>query len=142
MFCKVFLCMNVSLSQNFPKLKGLRPLPPTPADSRIFGFLIFRKMCIFGIFRWDLGSGRVCNRLEMAVGFKWTDSQLISSHIGACSMIFMISMILLSFPIVGRCFRKVPGPSESALSVPGPYENKFRWSDAAPGMSRDPPRVP
>ena len=39
-------------------------------------------MLILGIFRWDLGSGRVCNRLEMAVGFKCEDSQLISSHMG------------------------------------------------------------
>ena len=30
----------------------------------------FRKMLIWGIFPWDLGSGRVRNRLEMAVGFK------------------------------------------------------------------------
>ena len=61
------------------KLKGLRPLPPT---RRIPGFLIFgffEKCWFLEFFRWDLGSGRVCNRLEMAVGFKWTDSQLISS---------------------------------------------------------------
>ena len=50
-------------------LKGLRPLPPTPADSRIFGFWNFSKKAFFdfseivdfGIFRWDLGVGRVCN---------------------------------------------------------------------------------
>ena len=37
----------------------------------IIGF--FGKCLFFWIFRWDLGSGRVCNALEMAVGFKWTD---------------------------------------------------------------------
>ena len=57
----------------------------------------FRKMLILGIFLWDLGSGRVCNGLEMAVGFKWTDSQLISRHLGPFSRISRISMILLLF---------------------------------------------
>ena len=47
--------------------KGLRLLPPTPDFFWIFW--IFRKMSIFGTFRWDLGSGGVCNRLGMAVGF-------------------------------------------------------------------------
>ena len=46
---------------------------------RFSDFLIFGEIWIFGIFRWELGSGRVCNGLEMAVGFKWTDSQPISS---------------------------------------------------------------
>ena len=35
------------------------------------------------MFRWNLGFGRVCNGLEMAVGFKWTDSQPISRHLGS-----------------------------------------------------------
>ena len=47
----------------------------------------FRKMSILGIFPWDLGSGKVCNRLEMAVGFKWMDSQPISSPLGPFSKI-------------------------------------------------------
>ena len=67
---------------------------------RFSDFLIFRKMLILGIFRWDLGSGRVCNGLEMAVGFKWTDSQLISMNMSPFSTIFIISMILRSFPVV------------------------------------------
>ena len=37
---------------------------------------------IVGIFLLESGSGKVCNGLEMAVSFKWTDSQVISSHIG------------------------------------------------------------
>ena len=60
-------------------------------------FWIFRKMWILGFFRWDLGSGRVCNRLEMAVGFKWTDSQLISSLLSPFSIIFMIIIIYLIY---------------------------------------------
>ena len=64
-------------------------------------------MPILVIFLWDLGSRRVCNQLGMAVGFKWMDSQLISSHIASFSMIFKISVILLLFPIVSR---KVPAP--------------------------------
>ena len=31
--------------------------------------------------------------------------------------------------------RKIPGPSESALKVPGPYENMLWWSEAASGRS-------
>ena len=54
-------------------------------------------MSMFVIFRWDLGSGGVCNRLEMAVGFKWTDSQPIMSHVSPFQSIFMISVILVSF---------------------------------------------
>ena len=69
-------------------------------NTGFLGFSDFRKMLILGIFRWDLGSGRVCNGLEMAVGFKWTDSQLISTHMGPFSMIFMISVILTSIPVV------------------------------------------
>ena len=93
---------------------------------------------MFVIFRWNLGSGRVCNGLEMAVGFKWTDSQPISTHLRPFSTIFMISVILVSIPMVGRCFRKVPGPSETALKVPGPCETVLCWSDAASGRSHDP----
>ena len=65
-------------------------------------FLIcfFLNMSIFRISLWDLGSGRACNGLEMAVGFKWTDSQLISTHMGPFSTFSSISIILLSFPMV------------------------------------------
>ena len=82
------------------KLKGLRPLPPTPADSRILGFFYFSENVDLGYFPMGFGVWGGCNGLEMAVGFKWTDSQLISSHLGPFSTIFMISMILLSFPMV------------------------------------------
>ena len=60
----------------------------------------FRKLSILGIFRWDLGSGRVCNRLEMAVGFKWTDSQLTPSHMAPFSKIFKISIMLVLIRLV------------------------------------------
>ena len=36
-------------------LKGLRPLPPTPADSRIFGFFDFSKNVDFGNFPVGFG---------------------------------------------------------------------------------------
>ena len=81
-----------------PFIEGAPPIAADPGG--FLDFRIFRKMWILGIFRWDLGSGGVCNRWEMAVGFKWTDSQLISSHMGPFSTIFMISVILLSFPVV------------------------------------------
>ena len=67
-------------------------------------------MLILGIFRRDLGSGRVCNGWEMAVGFKWTDSQPISINMSPFWMIFMIlvgcrSGMLLSYDnfIVFQC---------------------------------------
>ena len=63
-------------------------------------FSDFRKLPILGIFRRNLGSGMVCNRLEMAVGFKWTDSQPISTNMSPFSTILMISVILLSFSMV------------------------------------------
>ena len=37
------------------QLKGLRPLPPTPADSRIFGFLDFSENVDFGDFPVGFG---------------------------------------------------------------------------------------
>ena len=37
------------------KLKGLRPLPPTPADSRIFGFLDFSENVDFWNFPVGFG---------------------------------------------------------------------------------------
>ena len=76
-------------------------------------------MLIWILFRWNLGSGGVCNRWEMAVGFKWADSQLISSHMDPFSKISMILMILLSFSMVWRCFREVPEPPEGVLRLSG-----------------------
>ena len=80
------------------EIKGAPPIAADPSGFPDFG--IFRKMSIFRIFRWDLGSGRACNGLEMAVGFKWTDSQPISSLLSSFSTIFMILVILGSFPVV------------------------------------------
>ena len=74
----------------------------------------------------------------MAVGFKWTDSHPISSNLSPFSTIFMILVILESFPVVCRCSRKVPGPSESALKVPEACETVRWWFDAAPGRSQGP----
>ena len=50
--------------------------------------------------RGDLGSGRVCNRWEMAVGFKWMDSQLISRHLSPLPLILMNSVGWVSFPVI------------------------------------------
>ena len=44
--------LQVSRSES---LKGLRPLPPTPADSRIFGFLDFSENVFF--FDFPVGFG-------------------------------------------------------------------------------------
>ena len=95
------LSVLLELNRHVEMIKGAPPIAADPGgfpDFRIFS--IFRKMLIFEIFRWDLGSGRVCNRWEMAGGFKWTDSQLISSHMSPFPSISMISVILASFPVV------------------------------------------
>ena len=81
-------------------LKGALTIAADPGGFPIWGYLDFREKLNFGISLWDLGSGRVCNGLEMAVGFKWTDSQLISSHLSPFPSIFMILVILLPFPMV------------------------------------------
>ena len=65
-----------------------------------FGFSGFSEKVDFGNFPVGFGVWRVCNRWEMAVGFKYTDSHLISCHMGLFSTIFKISLILLLFPIV------------------------------------------
>ena len=119
--------------------KGAPPIAADPGgfpDFRIFRFFGKCRFCEFSVGIW--GSGRVCNGLEMAVGFKWTDSQPISSLLSPFPSMFMILVILESFPVVGCCFRKVPGPSGSALKVPEPCENVLWWSDADPGRSQDP----
>ena len=85
---------------NRNEIKGLRPLPPTPADSRIFGFFDFSKNVDFGDFPVGFGVKKVCNGLEMAVGFKWTDSQPISSILSSFPSMFMISGILMSILVV------------------------------------------
>ena len=81
-------------------LKGALTIAADPGGFPIWGYLDFREKLNFGISLWDLGSGRVCNGLEMAVGFKWTDSQPISTNMNPFGMIFMISVILLSFSMV------------------------------------------
>ena len=47
-------------------LKGLRPLPPTPADSRIFGFLDFSK----NVFSFEF-SGGFWGLGGFAIDWKW-----------------------------------------------------------------------
>ena len=61
----------------FRKLKGLRPLPPTPADSRIFGFLDFSEHVDFLEFSggiWGLGG--------FSIDWKWlwaSNGRILSS---------------------------------------------------------------
>ena len=62
-------------------------------------------MLILGIFPWDLGSGRVCNRWEMAVGFKWTDYQPISTNMKS---IFDDFCDFDDFAIVSDCLTLCP----------------------------------
>ena len=96
--CHLKACSDCAAKQSTVVTQGA---PPIAADPGGFSdFWIFRKMLILEIFGLDLGSGRVCNRLEMAVGFKWTDSQPISSLLSPFSTSFMILVILESFPVV------------------------------------------
>ena len=111
-------------------------------------FRILHFLSIFEFLGWDLGSGRVCNGLEMAVGFKWTDSQFISSHVGPFSTIFVIFVIFGSFSKVCRSSRKVPGPSETVLKVPRPDDmlqggvaTSPGWVPTSPNLSRVGPNL-
>ena len=90
-----------SVTKRHPLIKGAPPIAADPGEFPDFRMFVFFEKCRFGrISQWDLGSGRVCNRLEMAVGFKWTDSQPILSYLSSFSMIFMISVVLLPFHAV------------------------------------------
>ncbi len=48
-------------------LKGLCPLPPTPADSQIWDLFDFSENVDFGNFSVGFGVWGGCNRWEMAV---------------------------------------------------------------------------
>ena len=103
---------------------GLRPLPPTPADFRIFGFFDFSENVNFEIFQWDFGSGRVCNGWEMAVGFKWTDSQPISMYVGPFLTCSLFGRFLIRF----RGSRAPSGRSQDPVKCP---EAAWKGSETA-----------
>ena len=85
---------------HFLTLKGVRPLPPTPADSRIFGFLDFSENVDFWNFPVGFGVWEGLKSMGNAFELQWMDSQLISIHVIPFPSMFMISVILLSFPLV------------------------------------------
>ena len=78
----VFNCFNFAFSMYAPVNVSSLIIANSNADKAFSDFPDFRKMLIWGISHGILGSGKVCNRLEMAVGFKSTNSQLTSNHIG------------------------------------------------------------
>ena len=47
--------LHSSVHRSHDNLKGLRPLPPTPADSWIFGFVDFSKNDDFSTFPMEFG---------------------------------------------------------------------------------------
>ena len=80
--------------------KGLRPLPPTPADSRIFGFLDFSENVVFWNFPVEFGVWEGLQSIGNAGGLQMDG---FSSHFepySSFSTIFMISIILVSIPEV------------------------------------------
>ena len=89
-------------------LKGLRPLPPTPADSRIFGFLDFSENVDFwnfpvgfGVWEGLQSIGNGC-RLQMD-GF--------SPHFEPSEFIFNYFLDFGSFAFVSSCLTLFPaGP--------------------------------
>ena len=63
-----------------------------------------------------------------------------SSHIEPSEFFLMICMILVimvSFSLVWSCFRKVSGPSESGLKVPGPHASVLSDWSQLDGTSRN-----
>ena len=95
-------------------LKGLRPLPPTPADSRTCGFLDFSENVDFLNFPAGFGVW------EFAIDWKW----LWASN----------GRILNSFRPISVHFRR--------FSRFRSFWRRFRWSDAVPGRSQDRLEVP
>ena len=121
------------------KLKGLRPLPPTPADSRIFGFLNFSENVYFLVFPagfgvWEglqsIGNGCVLQMDGFSVHFD--EYEFIFDDFHYFDYFASVFDRLTLFPEDPRTF-------ETALKVPGPCEQVVRWCDDACGRSQDPP---
>ena len=134
--------MTVDLAlQHYCYLKGLRPLPPTPADSRILGFLEFLENVDFG--NLPMGFG-VWERLQWIGNGCGLQKDGSSAHFDLYDSIFDDFHDFGDFAVISdglMLFPEGPGTSESALKVPGPFGNMLWWSDAASGRPQDLPRV-
>ena len=67
-------------------LKGLRPLPPTPADSRIFGFFDFSKNVDFWNFPVGFGVWEGLPSIGIFCGLQMDG---LSAHFDHCGSIFV-----------------------------------------------------
>ena len=85
---------------NRPSLKGLRPLPPTPADSRILGFFDFSENVDFWNFPVGFGVWEGLQWIGNGCGLQMDGFSAHFELSESISVDFMISMILRSFPEV------------------------------------------
>ena len=129
---------------------------PSPADSRIFGFVDFSKNVYFGNFPMGFGVWGGLQSIGEGCGIQIDGFSVHTEPYGSIFDDFedsghfgTVSDSLTFLPEgpgtlrecpegAGTCL-KVPRP---CLKVPGPCEMVLWWSDATSGRSQDPPRVP
>ena len=100
------------------KLKGLRPLPPTPADSRIFGFLDFSKNVDF--WKFPVGFG-VWEGLESIGNGCGLQVDGFSAHFDSSGPIFDDSQYFNDFAFVSDRLTRFPeGPRTLRECPEGP----------------------
>ena len=129
-------------------LEGLRPLPPTPADSRIFGFFDFSKNVDFldfpvGFGVWEglqsMGNGCGLQMDGFSAHFEPSGSISIDFHdLGDFAVVSEGLTLFTEGPrTLGKC-SKGPGTLSKG---PGTSEKLLWWSDAASGRFQAPLRV-
>ena len=99
-------------------LKGLRPLPPTPADSLIFGFVDFLENVDFGNFTMGFGVweglqwiGNGCGLLLDGFSAHFEPSEFIFDYFHDFGHFGVVSGGLTLFPEGPRTFWECPeGP--------------------------------
>ena len=114
----MFSWSNARKVDRLDYLKGLRPLPPTPADPRIFGFFAFSEHVDILDFSVGFGVWEGLQTMEHGCGLQMDG---FSAHFEQCEFIFddfhdfghfaIVSDGLTLFPDGSRTFRECPeGP--------------------------------
>ena len=111
------------LSTSSDNLKGLRPLPPTLADSRIFGLWDFLENVIFLKYPVGFGFWECLQSIENGCGLQMDG---FSAHFEPSESLSVDCHDFNDFAVISGGLMLLPeGPrfSESALDVPEPCEN-------------------
>ena len=97
---------------------GLRPLPPTPADSRIFGFFQFSEIVDFGNFPMGFGVWEGLQSTGNGCGLQMDG---FSAHFEPCGYIFDDFHDFGNFGVVSHGLTLIPhGPRTLHESPEGP----------------------